>query len=86
MRKTEIKNQLPSIARECYRKGPGYAPEAVVMRDVKRQMRPSSIETEQHPLDCWYELFREGKLVWGHDLDNPGSPFYHLAIRKRSVS
>jgi len=35
-------------------------------------------ELRQAILNAWHDLFSEKKLVWGYDLDNPGSPFFHV--------
>ena len=62
--------------------GPGYAQEGVVLREVRNKISPHTLADEQRILDAWQRLFIDGELSWGYDLDNPGSPFFHLAARK----
>jgi hypothetical protein len=38
----------------------------------------ATIAEEQVVLGCWHELFREDRLAWGYNLDNPGDPFFHI--------
>lgn len=56
-----------------------------VFTELKRRLRPNTniaynpTEPEQQIiLTEWGELFRTGYLSWGHNLDNPDSPFFHL--------
>jgi hypothetical protein len=42
---------------------------------------------EQAVLTQWQELFRTGLLAWGHDLNNPNLPFFHLTdIGRRALA
>src|SRR5580693_5339983 len=34
---------------------------------------------------CWHELFQEGTLSWGYDLDNPDAPFFHIPRANQSA-
>jgi hypothetical protein len=40
-----------------------------------------SVEREQALLTLWQELFRTGYLAWGHNLNSPDPPFFHLTER-----
>jgi hypothetical protein len=31
-------------------------------------------------LTAWQNLFRNGQLSWGYDVENPSAPFFHLPI------
>jgi len=79
----EIKSRVWDTAREAAEKGPGWAQESVVLRDVGKRLldgetTESKLDLQQRILDAWYDLFAERKLGWGYDLDNPGSPFFHI--------
>jgi hypothetical protein len=60
----------------------------VVLDEAARQLfnrdpfvTPSNVNQEQVILTCWHDLFREGRLSWGYDLNNPDAPFFHVPIR-----
>jgi hypothetical protein len=74
---------LLRIAEEMVKQGPGFAQESVVLREAMSTLRlaPHDIESQQVLLTCWHDLFREGKLAWGYDVDNPGPPFFPFARR-----
>jgi hypothetical protein len=76
----DIRNDVKTVAEECYRKGPGFAQEGIVMRTLRERFHPRSVQDEQAILDCWHALFRDGELVWGYNLDNPAAPFYHVRV------
>ena len=82
MTRDEIKNMLLSIARTSAGQGPGWAQEGVVLREVSDQLIQKTgglpPTTEQMILEVWHDLFAERVLAWGYDLDNPGSPFFHV--------
>lgn len=71
---------LFDVAKECADRGPGFSQESVVLREVQKKLSISDIEDQQRVLDAWHRLFHSGKLVWGYDLSNPSSPFFHVAI------
>ncbi len=73
----EMKDALSRIAADCVSKGPGYAQEGVVLREARASLRPQTLKDEQMILEAWHGMFTNGELVWGYDLDNPGSPFFH---------
>ena len=82
MSEIEIKELVWKIAYESAKHGPGWAQEGVVLREIgdrvsKGRERPD-LPTEQMILNAWHDLFAEKKLVWGYDLDNPNSPFFHV--------
>jgi len=72
--------RLLEIAKECVDKGPGYAQESVVLHEAAERLKihRSEVGRQQALLDAWNNLFRDGKLSWGYDLDNPGRPFFHF--------
>ena len=78
----ELKEQLLRIVAECLAKGPGYAQELVVLREASEQLGlGGDREKEQELLTCWHDLFRDGELSWGYDIDNPNTPFFHKPNR-----
>lgn len=84
---TEIKSLLLQIAKECARNGSGWAQEGVVLREVTQRLAEErgeiDLKTQQVILNAWHDLFDEKMLSWGYDLDNPGSPFFHVRGQSR---
>jgi len=78
MSHTDIKNQLFEIAVRLVQTGPGFAQEGVALREARDLFMARELTQEQEILDCWHELFNEGKVVWGYNLDNPGAPFFRV--------
>ena len=78
-----IRDTLLRIAEDAIRRGPGFAQESVVLREALEELKLSweDVASQQVMLTCWHDLFREGKLAWGYDVDNPGPPFFHFARR-----
>ncbi len=87
----EYKKMLETVfetAARCAKRGAGYSQQRVVLDEVAKQLfnrdpfiTPTNINQEQVILTCWHDLFREGRLSWGYDLDNPDAPFFHVPIR-----
>jgi hypothetical protein len=79
MSNEEIKGLVFRVAAECSSKGPGWAQEGVVLREVAEHLSGNpDLKLQQSILDVWHDLFMEKRLAWGYDLDNPNSPFFHL--------
>jgi hypothetical protein len=79
---SNLKSALLAIAKECIDQGPGFAQEPVVLRDAaQRLINNSDLKEQQRLLTAWHDLFRDGALAWGYDIDNPSSPFFHVADR-----
>jgi hypothetical protein len=77
-----LKADLIEIVDECLAKGPGYAQESVVLRTAADKLNlQRQLDREQALLTCWHDLFREGVLSWGYNIDNPNAPFFHRARR-----
>jgi len=74
-----LEDEILEIARRCVNQGPGYAQEGVVLREVQKLRHSESLPEQQAILRAWHRLFAEGKLVWGYNLENPGSPFFHIS-------
>ena len=80
MSEEEIKAMVLRIANESAEQGPGWAQEGVVLRAVRDRLSAGNpdLRVQQAILNAWHDLFTEKKLAWGYDLDNPGSPFFHV--------
>ncbi|HEY2411739.1 MAG TPA: hypothetical protein VGI40_05835 [Pirellulaceae bacterium] len=78
-----IRDVLLRIAEEATKRGPGFAQESVILRQALEDLKLSweDVPSQQQMLTCWHDLFRDGKLAWGYDVDNPGPPFFHFARR-----
>jgi hypothetical protein len=82
MPKNDLTAALLRIAEEHIAQGPGFAQEGVVIREAATRLGiAGDTMREQELLTCWHDLFREGKLSWGYDIDNPSSPFFHKPHR-----
>ena len=83
MKDHDLKDLVFQTAKELAGKGLGWAQEAVVLREVADRLRGRAalnLRLEQAVLSAWHDLFRERKLSWGYDLDNPNSPFFHVPV------
>ena len=80
-----VKTTLRRIALEYVSKGPGYAQEGVVLREACNVLgSPENLEQEQLILDAWHSLFRDSEFDWGHNIANPGAPFFHQVVRRKT--
>lgn len=85
----QLKQNILQIAKAMAEKGAGYAQEAVVLRAAEKQyiaeQQPSdhqqALPRWRLILTAWHDLFRDGELSWGYDLDNPNAPFFHVPVR-----
>ena len=75
---SQVTDILREIAREYHELGPGYAQDTVVLREAAHRLRVRDLHDAQLVLKCWQDLFRQGELVWGYDLDTPTAPFFHV--------
>jgi hypothetical protein len=78
---SELKEKVFAVALDSLKKGPGYAQESVVLREALEQLRLRELADQQRLLTCWHDLFRDGQLSWGYDVDNPSPPFFHAPTR-----
>lgn len=79
-----IEKVILDVANAFSKRGPGWAQEGSVLREVHDRLnpsRPTDLKLQQAILTCWHDLFRTGQLSWGFDLDNPNSPFFHVPER-----
>jgi|GEM_PF-2850187 len=76
----QIKAEILRSAKAYYVMGPGWAQESVVLRQAAERLGIlDSVRQQQIMLNIWQELFRDGTLVWGYDVDHPAHPFFHFA-------
>ena len=83
---TALKQKVLETAKECARRGPGYSQQRPVLDAVASTFGGNmwtklDVGIQQAILTCWHDLFREGALSWGYDLDNPDPPFFHIPER-----
>ncbi|SRR5216684_4030220 len=90
MSEQEIKQLVWTIATEFADRGPGWAQEGAVLRAVRERVigknlgvKRDTLGVQQMILNAWHDLFMDKKLAWGYDLDNSGSPFFH--VREQAV-
>lgn len=82
MIQVDKKTFLLDLAKKAYEKGPGFAQEGVVLAEARDELNLQDLAGQQELLTEWHELFSEGKLSWGYDIDNPNSPFFHVTSKK----
>ena len=83
-----LKQKVLEAAKECARRGPGYSQQrpvldAVAGKEGANMWTRLDLAVQQAILTCWHDLFRDGVLSWGYDLDNPDAPFFHIPERGR---
>lgn len=81
-----LKQKVLDAAKRCAVGGPAYAQQRPVFDEVAVALGGGTytrldLNIQQAILTCWHDLFREGELSWGYDLDNPDSPFFHIPER-----
>lgn len=81
-----LKQKVLEAAKNCAMQGPGYAQRRPVLDEMASEFGGGmyerlDLDIQQAILTCWHDLFREGALSWGYDLDNPDSPFFHIPER-----
>lgn len=85
-----LRKKVLEAARSCAMRGPGYAQQRPVLDEVASEFGGGmytrlDLDIQQAILTCWHDLFREGTLSWGYDLDNPDPPFFHIPEGSRSA-
>ena len=80
----KLRNFLLKHATQQYEKGVGFAQEYWVLRIAERELLQEqnsdrlTFEESQFVLNCWQELFIDGILAYGYDLDHSSSPFFRI--------
>ena len=79
MDSNRIKEELLEVVSEFSKRGPGYFQAGAILRTVAERLNiRKNLPLEQALLTIWGELFRQGVLGWGYDIDNADFPFIHL--------
>lgn len=53
----------------------------MIFSEIGRRIKLGGHNSEQTVLTVWNDLFRNGYLSWGFNLNNPNPPFFHLTER-----
>lgn len=82
----ELKGRVLAAAQACAQRSSAYSQQKPVLDAIASEFGGNmhtrlDDELQQAILTCWHDLFREGTLSWGIDLDNPGPPFFHIPTR-----
>jgi len=85
-----LKKRALEVARQCAERGPGYSQQKAVLDEVASEAGANmytrlDLGLQQAILTCWHDLFRDGVLSWGYDLDNADPPFFHIPERQVSM-
>lgn len=81
-----IKEMLFRVMDEYEPKGSGYFQEGVVLIEVSTRLNiRNDRDSELALLTIWSDLFRNGYLAEGIDLNNLGKPFFHKTEKGRKV-
>jgi hypothetical protein len=56
---------------------------SILAEVVKRLGQRLTPPEEQALLTAWYDLFRDGQMSWGYNLNNPDPPFCHITEQGR---
>jgi hypothetical protein len=86
-----LKQKLLEAARDCATRGAGYSQQRPVLDAVACEFGGNmwtklDLVLQQAILTCWHDLFLDGTLSWGYDLDNPDPPFFHIPERTASLA
>jgi hypothetical protein len=79
MNADELRNKLLKAIQTAARANPHTLQALNVLGSFRSEFQ--STEQEQALLTVWQDLFRTGYLAWGHNLNNPDPPFFHLTER-----
>jgi len=83
-----LKQRVLTTAKECAERGAGYSQQSAVLSEVASTFGGNmhtrlDIDLQEAILTCWHDLFRDGSLSWGCNLDNPGPPHFHIPDRTK---
>jgi hypothetical protein len=81
-----LKQKVLEAANRSARRGSSYAQQRVVFDEIASAFGGGmhtrlDLDLQQAILTCWNDLFLDGTLSCGYDLDNPGPPFFHIPNR-----
>lgn len=77
----QVRDTILDVARNVIETGgANFAQEQIVLRQVAQKLNVrGDLEAEQFILTCWNNLFRDGTLSWGFNIDNPSRPWFHFS-------
>lgn len=79
MKYSELKKLVYKTAVDIAAQGAGWAQERPLLHEVSQRVQNGSdLRMQQYILTCWHDLFMEGRLSWGYNIDNPNAPFFHV--------
>jgi hypothetical protein len=81
-----VKQKVLKVAMQSAKKSASYSQQHHVLDQVASEFGGNPYtkldpDLQQAIVTCWHDLFREGTLSWGYDLDNPDPPFFHIPDR-----
>lgn len=83
----QIRETLLQVVNEQAELGAQFQQVPVLREAAKRLgiLFTNRIEYQQALLTLWHDLFRNGYLAWGYNIDNPGPPCCHLTENGRNL-
>ena len=86
MDENQIRSVLLQAVNNLAHSGATFQQGAVLQQAAQRLgIRSGRIEDQQELLTMWHDLFRNGHLAWGFNIDNPNPPFCHLTETGRNT-
>lgn len=83
---SQIRKALLESVNELADAGGGRQTIAVFTKIKEKLNIPhNDIDIQQALLTMWGDLFRNGYLCWGQNLDNPNPPFFHITEKGRKI-
>jgi len=76
---------LLQVVAEYAKSGSSFQSGLVLREAAKRLQINRNVPEEQALLTLWGDLFRQGLVAWGYDLNNAEAPFCHLTDRGRTT-
>ncbi len=81
-----MKQVLLQVVEEYSKQGAGYLQSEPILQEVaKRLSIRQNTDLEQALLTLWHDMFRQGQLSMGYNLDNPDLPFCHITALGRQI-
>lgn len=85
-RGADVRQTLLEVIEQAAKQGPGYFQSRTILSQTAELLGiRGNLDAERALLTIWSDLFLQGLLAWGHNLDNPEPPFVHLTERGRRV-
>jgi hypothetical protein len=80
---SDVRNALLGLIDEQRPKGPTDSPlqQGSILEGVNKRLGISKSGLDLALLTLFHDLMRTGYLAWGHNLNNPNPPFFHVTDR-----